>query len=123
MLNNRWAIGYGSQEDDSSKHVYTIPWSFEQLTLSMLAEDDTKSVCPNVRQLIVDVPCKNLFHRFPNIHTLIILDNDNFSNDDYIPFRQLRYLETTNINMVSSSAFHIHTLTLFHTDNLFNYSF
>lgn len=122
MLNNRWPIGYGSSEDNSSKHVYTIPWSFEQLTLSMLAKDDTKSICPNVRQLTVDIPCKNLSRRFPNVHTLINLDNENLSENDYIQFRQLRYLETTNINMISSSAFHLHTLTLFHTDHLFNYS-
>jgi hypothetical protein len=121
MLKERWPMACGSQLDSSHKHVYTIPWSFEQLDVSMLAKNDTTSVCPNVRELTVDVPYKNLAQRFPNIHTLIVLSEENVSRNDCVQFRRLDQLLTTNINMVPSPARRIHTLALFETNELLNY--
>jgi hypothetical protein len=117
-LNERWPMACGSQAGTSQKHLYTVPWSFEQLNISMLARNDTASVCPNVRKLTVDVPCNNLSHRFPNVHTVTILSEENLSRDDCAQFSRLHHLITTNINMVPFPARHIHTLTLFKTNDL-----
>lgn len=107
--------------DNLSKHLYTLPWSFEQLHTSMLATDDTTSVCPNVRHLTVDVPCTNLSHRFPNVHTLTIIHECDLSQDNHIGFRRLRHLTMRNINIVPSSLIqHTHTMTLFETNELLN---
>jgi hypothetical protein len=103
------------------KHLYTVPWPFQQLHTSMLVDDDT-NVCSAVRSLIVDTACTNLSHRFPNIDTLTILPNYNLSQDNYIEFRRLRHLIMTNINTVSSFVIRrIHTLTLSKTDELLNH--
>jgi len=99
-----------SQYDNWYKHLYTVPWPFKQLHTSILAKNDTNSICPNVQYLTVDVPCQNLSHRFPNIHTLTILPGCNLSHHNYIGFRRLRHLTIKNINIVPSSVIqHIHT--------------
>ncbi len=114
---------YRSECDNLHKHLYTVPWSFEHLHTSMLANDDTSSVCSNVQYLTLDMPCTNISHRFPNIHTLNILPECNLSQDDYIEFRQLRHLIMNNINIVPSSVIrHIHTITLFDTIELLTHS-
>ncbi|CAF3607368.1 unnamed protein product [Rotaria sp. Silwood1] len=121
-LSKRWFLTYKSKSNSLCTHFYTIPWSFEQLEISMLADDDTISICPNVRYLTVDVPCTNLSRRFPNIHTLNVLHECNFSNDDHVEFRQLRHLKTTNINMIPFlPTKHIHTLTLCDKFELLNH--
>ncbi|CAF3549627.1 unnamed protein product [Rotaria sp. Silwood1] len=121
-LSKRWFLTYKSKFNSLCTHFYTIPWSFEQLEISMLADDDTISICPNVRYLTVDVPCTNLSRRFPNIHTLNVLHECNFSNDDHVEFRRLRHLKTTNINMVPFlPTKYIHTLTLCDKFELLNH--
>jgi hypothetical protein len=91
----------------------------EELRTSMLADNDTASVCANVRNLTVDIPCANLSRRFPNIHTLTILPASDLSRDDCAGFRRLRRLTTVNIDMIPSPAVcRIRTLTLFETNNL-----
>ncbi len=103
------------------KHLYTVPWRFQQLHISMLTDDDT-NVCPAVRSLIVDKVCTNLSNRFPNIDTLTILPDCNLSQDNYIGFRRLHHLTMNNINIVPSSVIrHIHTLTLSQIDELLNH--
>ncbi|CAF3139501.1 unnamed protein product, partial [Rotaria sp. Silwood2] len=82
-------------------YLYTIPWSFEQLDISTLADDDTISICPNLRYLTVDVPCTNLSRRFPNIHMLNVLTECNVSPDNYMEFRRLRHLKTVKVKIVS----------------------
>jgi hypothetical protein len=121
MLHDRWPMACGSQLGNSHKHVYTIPWSSKQLKVSMLAKNDTTSVCPNIEELTVDVPYKNLAQRFPNIYKLIVLSEGNVSRNDCAQFRWLDQLLTTNINMVPSPARRIHTLALFKTNELLNY--
>jgi hypothetical protein len=119
MFSKRWFMACRSTSDHLHKHLYTIPWSFEQLHLSMLAEDDTENICPNVQYLTVDVACTNLSHRFPNVHTLIVLPQSNLARDDFVGFRRLRHLTVDNMEMVPSSLTqHIHTLTLSKTFNL-----
>ncbi|CAF3745261.1 unnamed protein product [Rotaria sp. Silwood1] len=121
MLNKRWLMACRSTSDNLQKHLYTIPWPFEQLHLSMLADDDTESICPNVQHLIVDVGCINLSRRFPNVHTLIVLPQSNLTRDDFVGFRHLRHLTADNIEMASSPLTrHIHTLTLSKTFHLLN---
>jgi hypothetical protein len=117
-LSERWPMKCRS---DIYKHLYTVPWAFQQLHTSMLADDDT-SVCPAVQSLIVDKVCTNLLHCFPNIDTLTILPDCNLSQDNYIGFRRLRHLTMNNINIVPSSVIrHIHTLTLSQIDELLNH--
>jgi hypothetical protein len=112
-LSKRWLMNCRSTSDYFRKHLYTIPWSFEQLHLSLLAEDDTESICQNVRYLTVDVACRNLSHRFPNVHTLTVLPQSNLSSDDIVGFRHLRYLIADNMEIVPSPLKrHIHTLAL-----------
>jgi hypothetical protein len=113
------------ESDSLHKHIYTIPWSFKQLDISMLADDDINTVCPNVRYLTFDIPSTSTYlsHRFPNIHTLIILPECQLSHDDYIGFRQLRYLTMKDINAVPSSIIRrIHTMTLYHVNGLSTHS-
>jgi hypothetical protein len=114
-----------SKFDNLRKHLYTIPWSFKELDISMLADDDTTSVCPNVQNLTVDVSSNstNLLHRFPNIHSLTILPGCYHSYDDYIRFRQLRHLTMKDINAVPPSIIRrIHTMTLFDIEELSTHS-
>jgi len=113
MLSKRWLMACRSTSDNLHKHLYTIPWSFEQLHLSMLAEDDTESICPNVQYLTVDVPCTNLPYRFPNVHILIVQRQSNLARDDFVGFRRLRNLTADNMEMIPSPLpRNIHTLTL-----------
>jgi hypothetical protein len=81
-------------------------------------KDDATGICHNVRELMVDIPCKNLSHCFPNIHTLTVPFEASLSHHDCAQFRRLRHLITTNINMLPSRARHIHTLTLCKTNGL-----
>ncbi|CAF0856458.1 unnamed protein product [Rotaria sp. Silwood1] len=82
--------------------------SLKRLIELELTNDDTTSICPNVRQLIVNIPCTNL----PNTYTLTILHEDNLSCDECIQFRRLNHLTTR----------HIHTLTLFEINDLLTHS-
>ena len=91
----------------------------------MLADDDTKSVCPNVRHLTVDVSSTsiNLSHCFPNLDSLTILRGCHLSHNDYFGFRHLRHLTMKDINVVPSSIIRrIHTMTLFNIDELSRHS-
>ncbi|CAF5046216.1 unnamed protein product [Rotaria sp. Silwood1] len=99
-LSKRWPLACKLKSNGLCQYLYTIPWSFEQLDISMLADDDTISICPNIRYLTVDVPCTDLSRRFPNIHTLNVLVECNISGNDHEEFRRLRHLKTTNINMI-----------------------
>jgi hypothetical protein len=113
------------ESDKFYKHIYTIPWSFKQLDISMLADDDTNAVCPNVRYLTLDIPSTptNVSYRFPNIHTLTILPWCQLSHENYIGFRQLRYLTMKDINVVPLSIIQrIHTMTLFNVNELSTHS-
>ncbi len=104
------------------KHLYTIPWSFKQLNISMLAEDDIHTVCPNVQYLTVDISSTYTYlsNRFPNIHSLTILPECRLSYDgDYLGFCQLRHLTMKDINVVPSAIIRrIHTMTLFYINKL-----
>ncbi|CAF1437903.1 unnamed protein product [Rotaria sp. Silwood1] len=112
-LSKRWPLACKLKSNGLCQYLYTIPWSFEQLDISMLADDDTISICPNIRYLTVDVPCTDLSRRFPNIHTLNVLVEYNISGNDHEKFRRLRHLKTTNINMISFlPTKRIQTLTL-----------
>jgi hypothetical protein len=84
----------------------------------MLADNDTTSVCSRVFALIVDVPCANLFQRFPNIETLMVLSNCQIVGD----FRRLRELTTMNLEILSSLTQRIHTVTLIGTDDVLTFS-
>jgi hypothetical protein len=106
----------GKMPHTSRKYVYTVPWSFEKVNTSMLANDDTNSICPNVRILTVDMCCSILPHRFQNIHTLIILPQYDLTRHDCDGFRRLRHLTTANIETVSSFTRLIDTLTLTELD-------
>ncbi|UJR07071.1 hypothetical protein I4U23_011359 [Adineta vaga] len=59
-LEKHWPIVFKS----TSNHIYTIPWHFEHLNLSMLDENDLDSICLNVKYLIVDKQTQNLSHRW-----------------------------------------------------------
>ncbi|CAF4666385.1 unnamed protein product, partial [Rotaria sp. Silwood2] len=72
-FNQRWQIACGKPSNGFYSHLYTVPWSFKELETSMLANEDTMSICPNVLDLTVDKPCSNLSQRFPKINTLTIL--------------------------------------------------
>ena len=61
------------------------------------SKDNTMSVCSNVRELIVDVPCSDLTRRSPNINTLAVLCKCKL---DACNFPRLRRLITTNIEVV-----------------------
>ena len=122
-LNERWPMKYMTNLDNLQKHLYTTPWPFEHLDISMLAKDDTLSICSNVQHLTVGKSCSDLSSRFPNIHTLIISPDCHLPPNSFIGFRRLRHLTMSNINTVPSSVMQrIHTLTLFETDGLSNHS-
>ena len=120
-MNKRWPMTYRSKGNTTSKHLYTVPYSFEELHISMLDGDDTR-ICPLVDTLVIDTVCSNLSHRFPNIDTLEIKSDYDLSRDDYISFRQLRVLRVNNINQVPSSVIRrLHTLTLSVIDDFVNH--
>lgn len=105
------------------KHLYTIPWTFKQLDLSILNNDHCIST--NVRYLTVDVhPTSiHLSRRFPNIYSLMLLSQYRLSYDDYLGFRQLRHLTMRDIHTVPSKIIQrIHTLTLFDITELSRHS-
>ncbi|CAF3540554.1 unnamed protein product [Rotaria sp. Silwood1] len=108
-FNQRWQIACGMTSNDFYSHLYTVPWSFKELKTSMLANEDTMSICPNVLDLTVDKSCSNLSQRFPKINTLTVLCKCEFSSGN---FPRLRHLTIRNIEVVSMIGSHIHTLTL-----------
>ena len=109
--------------EDNFNILYTSPWAFEELDTSMLADDDIVSCCPNVEDLTVSKAQANLASRYPNIQTLRILQKNNLSHDDYINFRRLRHLITTNITLIPSPVGrNIHSLTLLSIENLLEHS-
>jgi hypothetical protein len=113
------------ESNNLHKHLYTIPWSFKELKISMLADDDTNTVCPNVRYLTLNISSTSTYlsRRFPNIHTLIVRPECHLFHDDYLGFRQLRHLTMKNINIVPSSIIRrIHTMTLFDINGLSTHS-
>lgn len=104
----------------NSKGFYTIPWSFEQLYISMLDNDDRTSICSNVEHLIIDIPYSNLsLDRFPNLHTLTIQSECKIDSKFY----RLDHLIMKHINqeIPISLLYHIHTLTLFEIEQLANH--
>ncbi len=92
-----------TESDTFRKHLYSVPWSFEHLDLSILANDDTSSVCPNVQHLTMDVPTSNLSSRFPNVHTLNIVPGCDVSHDQLIGLHHVRHLSMRNISMAPPS--------------------
>ncbi|CAF3370437.1 unnamed protein product [Rotaria socialis] len=113
-LSKRWPLTCKPKLNRSDNYLYTIPWSFEQLDVSLLADDDTISICPNVRYLTVDVPCTNVSRRFPNIRMLNVLSKCNVSFDDNMKFPRLRHLTAADVKIVSLlSIKNIQMLTLF----------
>ena len=121
-MHERWPMKCHSEPSITHTHLYTVPYSFDKLYLSLLANDDT-SICPMVQTLIVDKVSSNVSQRFPNVHTLTIKSNYDLSKDDYIAFRQLRHLTIDNINQVPSSVIRrLYSLTLSTIDELVNHS-
>ena len=121
-MHERWPMKCHLESDSTRTHLYTVPYSFDRLSLSMLANDDT-GICPIVQTLIIDKVSSNVSQRFPNIHTLIIESNCDMSKDDCIAFRQLRHLTINNINQVPSSVIRrLYSLTLSTMDELVNHS-
>ncbi|CAF4994460.1 unnamed protein product, partial [Rotaria socialis] len=113
-LSKRWPLTCKPKLNRSDNYLYTIPWSFEQLDVSLLADDDTISICSNVRYLTVDVPCTNVSRRFPNIRMLNVLSKCNVSSDDNMKFPRLRHLTAADVKIVSLlSIKNIQMLTLF----------
>lgn len=122
-MNSRWPIAYKPKQYELHSYLYTIPWSFEKLYISKLSEDDTISICPNVQHLVIDAPCKNISQRFPNIHTLDILNESYLPREKFSGLRRLRHLQTIDINMVSLFPLkRIKTLTLRGKFELLNHS-
>ena len=112
---------FHSKLNNAHKHVYTIPWSFPEFSLSILADDDTTSVCPIVQTLIIDKVCSNISHHFPNIHTLIIHRDFNLCSNDWIAFHHLRHLTVPTIHQIPPSVIRrLYTLTLSTIDDLVN---
>lgn len=113
---------YMTNSNNFQKHLYTIPWPFEHLDISILANDDTSSICSNVQHLTVGKSYSDLSSRFPNLHTLLISPDCHLPSNSFIGFRRLRSLTISNINTVPSSVIlRIHTLTLFEIDALLNH--
>ncbi|CAF1544727.1 unnamed protein product [Adineta ricciae] len=95
------------------KHIYTNPWYFERLNLSMLDEKDSENVCSNVKYLRVDQQSSNLSMRFPNIQKMIIQSQMNFSFEEFQRFRYLKHLIIHGEQLIFPCLLNrIHRLTL-----------
>lgn len=102
-------------------HFYTVPWSFENLYLSMLSSDDQHITHENIRSLIIDNSLRFCSSRFPNVHTLYINNFSHLFPENFQGFTRLRTLTVNQLNLVPTCVIQrLHTLTLFQIEELLN---